>query len=134
MKSSLKKELSAVKHVATTTDCWAARQRNFLGVTCHWINEDSLQRRFAALSYRPPRGSHTSPGCCFERHSLKVKSMTRFSRQQLTLVQIPLKFLGCLGSTQYSQNLSQILMMTMRSTTYLRLNQTIWSSKMQLEY
>ncbi len=45
--------MDKVKYVATTTDCWSAHRKSYLGVTCHWIEEDSLERRSAA------RGSHT---------------------------------------------------------------------------
>ncbi len=44
---------------ATTTDCWTARQRSYLGVTCHWIDNTSLERHSAALACRPVKGSHT---------------------------------------------------------------------------
>ncbi|KAK6304077.1 hypothetical protein J4Q44_G00246630 [Coregonus suidteri] len=53
------KKLSAVNYVATTTDCWSARQRSYLGVTCHWIDNTSLERHSAALACRPVKGSHT---------------------------------------------------------------------------
>lgn len=58
MKSMLIKKLSTVNHVATTTDCWSARQRSYLGVTCHWIDNTSLERHSAALACRPVKGSH----------------------------------------------------------------------------
>lgn len=58
-KSLIIKKLSAVNYVATTTDCWSARQRSYLGVTCHWIDNTSLERHSAALACRPVRGSHT---------------------------------------------------------------------------
>ncbi|XP_052463040.1 uncharacterized protein LOC128020264 [Carassius gibelio] len=58
-KSILIKKLSAVNYVATTTDCWSARQRSYLGVTCHWIDNTSLERHSAALACRRLKGSHT---------------------------------------------------------------------------
>ncbi|XP_061750887.1 uncharacterized protein LOC133549465 [Nerophis ophidion] len=59
MKSIIVRKLSAVNHVATTTDCWSARQRSYLGVTCHWIDHTSLERHSAALACRRLKGSHT---------------------------------------------------------------------------
>ncbi|GAA6102325.1 uncharacterized protein LOC117808543 [Tachysurus ichikawai] len=35
------------------------RQRSYLGVTCHWIDNTSLERHSAALACRPVKGSHT---------------------------------------------------------------------------
>lgn len=58
-KSIIIKKLSAVNYVATTTDCWSARQRSYLGVTCHWIDNTSLERHSAALACRRLKGSHT---------------------------------------------------------------------------
>jgi hypothetical protein len=48
-----------VNHVATTKDCWSARQRSYLGVTCDWIDQTSLERQSAALACKRLRGSHT---------------------------------------------------------------------------
>ncbi|XP_039596514.1 uncharacterized protein LOC120518029 [Polypterus senegalus] len=59
MKSIIIKKLSTVNYVATTTDCWSARQHIYLGVTCHWIDETSLERHSAVLACRPLKGSHT---------------------------------------------------------------------------
>uniref|UniRef100_UPI003AAFB1AC cocaine esterase-like n=1 Tax=Centroberyx gerrardi TaxID=166262 RepID=UPI003AAFB1AC len=51
--------LSGVSYVATTTDCWTAHQRSYIGVTCHWIDEETFERRSAALACQRLRGSHT---------------------------------------------------------------------------
>ncbi|XP_041833130.1 uncharacterized protein LOC121634520 [Melanotaenia boesemani] len=59
MKNTIIKTLSTVNYVATTTDCWSARQRSYLGVTCHWIHDSTLERHSAALACRPLKGSHT---------------------------------------------------------------------------
>nr|XP_014269066.2 uncharacterized protein LOC106676613 [Maylandia zebra]XP_024654147.1 uncharacterized protein LOC106676613 [Maylandia zebra] len=59
MKMTLVAALDKVKFVATTTDCWSAHQKSYLGVTCHWIEEASLERRSAALACKRLRGSHT---------------------------------------------------------------------------
>ncbi|KAI2644400.1 Zinc finger BED domain-containing protein 4 [Labeo rohita] len=59
MKSALIQKLNHADYVATTADCWSARQRSYLGVTCHWIDSTSLERCSAALACRRMTGSHT---------------------------------------------------------------------------
>ncbi|XP_058628329.1 uncharacterized protein LOC131538472 [Onychostoma macrolepis] len=59
MKSALIQKLNNAEYVATTADCWSARQRSYLGVTCHWIDSTSLERCSAALACRRMTGSHT---------------------------------------------------------------------------
>lgn len=58
MKKTLVAALDKVKFVATTNDCWSAHQKSYLGVTCHWTEEESLERS-AALTCKRLRGSHT---------------------------------------------------------------------------
>ena len=50
---------SRVKHIATTADCWTSRNRSFLGMTAHWINEVTLKRERAVLACRELTMSHT---------------------------------------------------------------------------
>ena len=45
--------------VATTTDCWSAYGKAFIGVTVHWIDSGTLQRRSACLALRWMTGRHT---------------------------------------------------------------------------
>ena len=59
MKANLISHLSKVSYVATTTDCWSAHRQSYIGVTCHWIDEETLERRSAALACKRLRGSHT---------------------------------------------------------------------------
>ena len=58
MKKAVVSHLSAVSYVATTTNCWTAHQRSFIGVICHWIDEETFERRSAALACQRLRGSH----------------------------------------------------------------------------
>ncbi|XP_065820673.1 zinc finger BED domain-containing protein 4-like isoform X2 [Labrus bergylta] len=57
MKEKLRSHLSEVSYVATTTDCWTAHQQSFIGVTAHWIDEKTLERRSAALACQKLTGS-----------------------------------------------------------------------------
>lgn len=42
-------EMSKQNYFCTTADIWSCKNRSFLGVTVHWI-DDNLERRSAALS------------------------------------------------------------------------------------
>ena len=59
MKRKLKAALSEVQFIATTTDCWTAHRRSFIGVTSHWFNPQTMQRSCAALACKQLRGSLT---------------------------------------------------------------------------
>jgi len=37
----LKNALEKVNYLCTTADVWSAKRRSFMGVTVHWIDEDS---------------------------------------------------------------------------------------------
>ncbi|XP_058242359.1 uncharacterized protein LOC131351136 [Hemibagrus wyckioides] len=59
MKNNLKAAMSEIKFIATTTDCWTAHRRSFLGVTAHWIEPETMDRCSAALTCKQLKGSHT---------------------------------------------------------------------------
>ncbi|KAL4132413.1 hypothetical protein QTP88_009567 [Uroleucon formosanum] len=50
--------LEKVKYLCTTADVWSAK-RSFMGVTVHWIDEESFGRKTAILACRRFRGAHT---------------------------------------------------------------------------
>ena len=58
-KAELRTHLQAVGTVCTIADCWSSRRRSFMGVTVHWIETDSLNRKGACLAVRQMSGSHT---------------------------------------------------------------------------
>lgn len=59
MRNNLKAEMSKIDFIGTTTDCWTAYRRGFLGVTAHWIDPQSMKRQCAALACKQMTGPHT---------------------------------------------------------------------------
>ena len=59
MKEKLISLLKMQDFVATTTDCWSAYGRSYLGVTVHWIDGETFQRKSAYLALRRLQGRHT---------------------------------------------------------------------------
>lgn len=59
MKSTLSMILSKQTHVCTTTDAWSSNNRSFLGVTIHWINQETLTICSGALACCRIKGRHT---------------------------------------------------------------------------
>jgi hypothetical protein len=56
---NLKSIFGDLSFVATTTDGWSMRGRSFIGVTAHWIDPNTITRRWAALSCERLQGSHS---------------------------------------------------------------------------
>lgn len=59
MKENQTRILENPEYVCTTADIWTANHRSFIGITCHWIESDSLDRKSAALACARIRGRHT---------------------------------------------------------------------------
>ena len=59
LEQHLIKILEDVPWVATTADCWSAHHNSYLGVTLHWIDPVSRQRKQAVLACQRLFGSHT---------------------------------------------------------------------------
>ena len=59
VKKNVQDAMKKVKHVATTTDCWTAHRRSYIGVTAHWIDDKTLDRVSASLACCRLKGRHT---------------------------------------------------------------------------
>lgn len=59
MKNNLIDNMSTVSCVSITVDCWSKARRSYMGVTGHWIEQATLERRCAALSCTRLQGRHT---------------------------------------------------------------------------
>ncbi|XP_013889540.1 uncharacterized protein zbedx [Austrofundulus limnaeus] len=51
MREELMAKLCDVQYVCTTADVWTANNRSYFGMTCHWIDAESLERKSAALGF-----------------------------------------------------------------------------------
>ena len=58
-KEELKQKLATVDFVCTTADCWSSRRRGFLGMTVHWIDNSTMERKGACLAVKQLTGKHT---------------------------------------------------------------------------
>lgn len=59
MRKNLMSTLQQQRFVATTTDCWSAHHKSYIGLTIYWIDQATMDRKSAALSCRRLKGSHT---------------------------------------------------------------------------
>ncbi|XP_045122606.1 uncharacterized protein LOC123511056 [Portunus trituberculatus] len=59
MKEILTSKLEQVKWVGTTADCWSANKKRYLGMTVHWLDPDTRDRKIAVLTCKRIMGSHT---------------------------------------------------------------------------
>ena len=59
VKQTLITTLQKATYVCTTADLWSAHHRSFFGMTCHWIDETTLERKSAALACARVFGRHT---------------------------------------------------------------------------
>lgn len=59
MMKQITETLGKVKNVSTTADVWTAHHRSYLGMTVHWIDDESLKRQKAAIACIRITGRHT---------------------------------------------------------------------------
>ncbi|XP_077558270.1 uncharacterized protein LOC144173863 [Haemaphysalis longicornis] len=55
----IKRKVLQATSVCTTTDVWSTSTNSFMGVTAHWIDFDTLERRSAALACKRFIGTHS---------------------------------------------------------------------------
>ncbi|KAL1469770.1 hypothetical protein MTO96_024856 [Rhipicephalus appendiculatus] len=72
-KASLIAALEKASTVCCTADCWTASNRSFLGVTVHFIDEQSLERRSAELVCQRLSGRHTYDVIATALHAVFVE-------------------------------------------------------------
>ncbi|XP_077388428.1 zinc finger BED domain-containing protein 4 [Festucalex cinctus] len=56
MREELISKLAGVQYVCTTADLWTVGGGTFFGMTCHWIDGNSLERKSAALGFARMQG------------------------------------------------------------------------------
>ena len=59
MKDGLTNDMMKVDYICTTADIWSCNNKSFFGVTGHWVDPVTLERRSAALACRRVTGRHT---------------------------------------------------------------------------
>nr|XP_023677321.1 uncharacterized protein LOC111849037 [Paramormyrops kingsleyae] len=57
--SSVKDLLKTTKHLCTTADIWSTSVSSFIGVTAHWVHNDTLERQSVTLACRHFPSPHT---------------------------------------------------------------------------
>lgn len=72
MRDELMEKLAAVQYVCTTADIWTAHGRSFFGMTCHWIDPASLERKSAALGFARLQGRATYDAIAGRIHEIHV--------------------------------------------------------------
>ncbi|XP_041829892.1 uncharacterized protein zgc:161969 isoform X2 [Melanotaenia boesemani] len=72
MREELMAKLSNVQYVCTTADIWTANSRSFFGMTCHWIDAESLERKSAALGFPRLQGQITYDTIAGRIHEIHV--------------------------------------------------------------
>lgn len=72
MREELVAKLRGVQYVCTTADVWTANSRSFFGMTCHWIDTDSLERKSATLGFTRLQGRITHDTIAGRIHDVHV--------------------------------------------------------------
>ncbi|XP_034568014.1 uncharacterized protein zgc:161969 isoform X4 [Notolabrus celidotus] len=72
MREDLMAKLSSIQYVCTTADIWTANNRSFFGMTCHWIDPTSLERKSAAVGFARLQGRITYDSIAGRIHDIHV--------------------------------------------------------------
>lgn len=65
--------LSEVATVCTTVDLWSSQHRSFIGMTVHWLEQNTLKRMSAALACKRFQGCHTFDKIASAIHSIHAE-------------------------------------------------------------
>ncbi|XP_061702033.1 uncharacterized protein zgc:161969 [Syngnathoides biaculeatus] len=72
MRVELAAKLTSVQYVCTTADLWTVSNGSFFGMTCHWIDSNSLERKSAALGFARMPGRLTYDTVAGRIHDIHV--------------------------------------------------------------
>lgn len=72
MREELIAKLSNIQYACTTADVWTANNRSFFGMTCHWIDTQTLERKSAALAFARLQGRITYDSIAGRIHDIHV--------------------------------------------------------------
>ncbi|XP_061556179.1 uncharacterized protein zgc:161969 isoform X2 [Phycodurus eques] len=72
MREELTAKLTSVQYVCTTADLWTVGNGSFFGMTCHWIDSNSLERKSAALGFARMPGRLTYDTVAGRIHDIHV--------------------------------------------------------------
>ncbi|KAF7648292.1 hypothetical protein LDENG_00159160 [Lucifuga dentata] len=72
MREALMAKLNNIQYVCTTADIWTANSRSFFGMTCHWIDTCTLERKSAALGFARLQGRITYDTIAGRIHDVHV--------------------------------------------------------------
>lgn len=82
-----------IEFLASTADCWSSHHRSFLGMTVHWLDPVTRERKNAVLACMRLKGSHTYDvlaKAILEAHSsfgIKSKVMQVYANCKLAIHQ-----------------------------------------------
>lgn len=82
MVTSIKDDLKRAKYVCTTADLWSSYRRSYMGVTCHWLDPENLERKSVVLACKRLMGKHDYKAigiCISDVHQLYGLSVDKIS-------------------------------------------------------
>lgn len=82
----IKSDLNKCDFVCTTADIWSARKRSFLGITCHWIEKETFQRKSAALACERFSDAHTFDRIAEKLHDVFTKFNLDVTKNVATVI------------------------------------------------
>ena len=68
----LKQKLATVETIHIIADCWTRRRHSFIGITVHWLDTGTMERKGCCLAVRKITGSHK-----YDRLAKELKAVNR---------------------------------------------------------